>query len=78
VQQALSNLMTNRTSFVIAHRLSTVRRADVIVVLDEGRIVESGRHEDLITAGGPYAKLYELQLQEEALRGQGVNADADD
>jgi subfamily B ATP-binding cassette protein MsbA len=73
VQQALSNLMTNRTSFVIAHRLSTVRRADVIVVLDEGRIVESGKHEDLIAKGGPYAKLYELQLQEEARRGRGMN-----
>jgi subfamily B ATP-binding cassette protein MsbA len=78
VQEALSNLMTNRTSFVIAHRLSTVRRADVIVVLDEGRIVESGRHEDLVTRGGPYAKLYELQLQEEARRDRGVNPDGDD
>jgi ABC-type transport system involved in Fe-S cluster assembly, permease and ATPase components len=57
--------MLNRTSFVIAHRLATVRRADLILVLDAGRIVERGRHDALLAAGGAYARLYELQLQEE-------------
>jgi ABC-type multidrug transport system fused ATPase/permease subunit len=65
VQEALANLMRNRTSFVIAHRLSTVRRADAIVVLEQGRIVERGRHDELLARGGAYAKLYELQLQDE-------------
>ena len=63
VQDALARLMLNRTAFVIAHRLSTVRRADRIVVLDRGRVRETGRHEELLAAPDSlYAKLYSLQL----------------
>jgi subfamily B ATP-binding cassette protein MsbA len=65
VQDALANLMLNRTSFVIAHRLSTVRRASAIVVLERGQIVEIGTHDELLARGGAYAKLYDLQLQDE-------------
>jgi ATP-binding cassette, subfamily B, bacterial MsbA len=62
VQNAIENLMKNRTSIVIAHRLSTIRNADLIVVLDEGRIVEQGRHEELVQKrGGVYKKLYSMQ-----------------
>lgn len=66
VQDALDRLMTNRTAIVIAHRLSTIRKADKIIVLQEGRIIEEGRHEDLIANQGAYAKFVELQTLSEA------------
>jgi subfamily B ATP-binding cassette protein MsbA len=65
VQKALANLMQNKTSIVIAHRLSTVRKADKIVVMERGRIVETGTHKDLLETGGKYRRLYELQFAEE-------------
>lgn len=64
VQNALNNLMANRTTFVIAHRLSTVLHADRIVVLDKGEVVEVGNHESLLAHGGLYCKLYDMQFQE--------------
>jgi ATP-binding cassette subfamily B protein/subfamily B ATP-binding cassette protein MsbA len=62
IQKALGHLLKGRTSFVIAHRLSTVRNADVILTLDEGKIVERGSHEELIEKGGLYADLYQRQF----------------
>lgn len=64
VQEALEVLMANRTSIVIAHRLATVRRADRILVMDKGRIVEEGSHRDLLDRDGIYARLYALQVEE--------------
>jgi subfamily B ATP-binding cassette protein MsbA len=65
VFEALDRLMEGKTSIVIAHRLSTIRRADIILVVKDGRIVERGRHEQLLSLGGLYAQLYELQFSEE-------------
>jgi ATP-binding cassette, subfamily B, bacterial len=66
VQDALATALEGRTSLVIAHRLSTVLNADKVVVLDSGRIVESGRHAELLAAGGLYAELYRTQFERQA------------
>ncbi len=66
VQEALRSALTGRTSLVIAHRLSTVREADRILVVDNGRIVQQGRHEDLLATGGLYADLYRIQFEGQA------------
>jgi ATP-binding cassette subfamily B protein len=62
IQQAMAALRAQRTSFVIAHRLSTIRDADIILVMEDGQIVEQGDHEDLLAAGGAYARLYNAQF----------------
>jgi subfamily B ATP-binding cassette protein MsbA len=65
VQRAIGNLILDRTTIVIAHRLSTVRRADLIVVMEHGQIIEQGTHAELLARGGQYQKLYELQFADE-------------
>ena len=65
VRGALERLTRNRTSLIIAHRLSTVERADRILVLQQGRIIETGNHAELLAAGGVYADLYRLQFKED-------------
>jgi ATP-binding cassette subfamily B protein len=66
VFEALDRLIQGKTAIVIAHRFSTIRRANRTFVVEDGRIVESGTHDQLLPAGGIYAKLYELQFRQEA------------
>jgi len=70
VTEALDNLMKNRTTFIIAHRLATVVRADMILVMEDGHIAEHGTHEQLLQKGGLYRELYEKQLK--AMRPEGL------
>lgn len=75
VRKALAELMKNRTTFVIAHRLSTIQKATCILVIDQGRIVEMGRHDELIQKDGPYKRVYQMQFRdaEERTAGKTVN-----
>ncbi len=61
VQDALDKLMRGKTTIIIAHRLSTIKNADMIVVLDKGKIVQQGRHDDLLSQPGTYRELYQTQ-----------------
>ncbi|MFX1501471.1 MAG: ABC transporter ATP-binding protein, partial [Promethearchaeota archaeon] len=62
IQKAMDKLMVNRTSFIIAHRLSTIHNADIILVMDEGNIVEQGTHKELLAKNGFYADIYNSQF----------------
>ena len=73
VQKAIANLVRDRTTIVIAHRLSTVRRANVIVVMEGGRIIEMGTHAELLASGGQYRRLYELQFADEEEELAGIS-----
>jgi subfamily B ATP-binding cassette protein MsbA len=64
IQDAMDKLMADRTSIIIAHRLSTIETADVIVVMEQGKIIEQGAHEELLAKGGAYAALHQLQFGE--------------
>ncbi|SVE02230.1 uncharacterized protein METZ01_LOCUS455084, partial [marine metagenome] len=68
VQKAIDHLVQNRTVIVIAHRLSTITNANQIIVLDEGRLVESGTHDDLLISNGTYKKLHNIQFGEQTLK----------
>jgi subfamily B ATP-binding cassette protein MsbA len=72
IEDALSKLLVGRTTLIIAHRLSTVQRADRLVVLEHGRIVEEGTHGELLTLGGLYSRLYQRQFRDHVFKPQAV------
>ena len=63
IQQAFEVLMSNKTSFIVAHRLSTIKNADLILVMNKGNVIEKGTHEELLAKGGFYANLYNSQFE---------------
>jgi len=66
IQRALREVMKGRTTFIIAHRISSLKHADEILVLDQGRIIERGTHEQLLAHGGAYRRIYNIQYQDQA------------
>ena len=76
VQQALAVLMQDRTTTAIAHRLSTIEKADAIYVVEKGRVIEQGRHQDLVRQGGLYTSLYELQFKDPLKNDLSMREDA--
>ncbi|NQX49062.1 ABC transporter ATP-binding protein [Paenibacillus tritici] len=77
VQQAIRKLMKDKTTLVIAHRLSTIQNADIILVMENGEIVERGSHEELLTARGRYSELYNTQLEQESAEEQGTSGNTE-
>ena len=73
IQEALTELMRGRTTFVIAQRLRTVQQADQILIMEHGRIVERGKHEELLAAGGHYRMIYDLELRDQEESGATVD-----
>ena len=65
IQKALKEVMKGRTTFIIAHRISSLKHADEILVLEDGEIVERGKHEKLISNNGPYQRIYEIQYKDQ-------------
>ena len=63
IQKAFNELMKNKTTFIVAHRLSTIKEADLIIVMDNGKVVEQGNHKELLEKGGFYADLYNSQFE---------------